>query len=133
MAINYVKGEATQPEGEAPRVITHVCNDIGAWGKGFVVAISKRWPLAEQRYREWNKLGSDGDVPFTLGQVQFVEVEPATWIANILGQHGIRRRGGKPPIRYEALRQGLRGVAIHATDVKASVHMPRIGCGLAGG
>ena len=33
----------------------------------------------------------------------------------------------------DALEQGLGGVARHAIELGASVHMPRIGCGLAGG
>ena len=37
-----------------------------------------------------------------------------------------------PPIRYEAVRACLRRLAVEAR-VGASVHMPRIGCGLAGG
>lgn len=38
-----------------------------------------------------------------------------------------------PPIRYEAVREGLKRVAQEAKSLGASVHMPRIGCGLAGG
>jgi ATP-dependent helicase HepA len=40
---------------------------------------------------------------------------------------------GDPPIRYEAVEECLAKVAETAREVKASVHMPRIGCGLAGG
>ena len=47
MSINYVIGDATQPVGEWPKIIVHVCNDIGGWGRGFVTAISKRWPEAD--------------------------------------------------------------------------------------
>jgi len=39
----------------------------------------------------------------------------------------------KPRIRYAALRQCLATVATFATEQHASAHMPRIGCGLAGG
>jgi O-acetyl-ADP-ribose deacetylase (regulator of RNase III) len=131
MPINYVKGDATDPQGENPRIIVHVCNDIGAWGKGFVLAVSRKWPAAERGYREWHKSG--GDRPFKLGQVQFVQVEPAVWVANLIGQHGIRHFRGVPPVRYEAIREGLSRVANFATEHGASVHMPRIGCGLAGG
>ena len=42
MAINYLIDEATAPDDEAPGVIAHVCNDSGGWGKGFVLAISRR-------------------------------------------------------------------------------------------
>lgn len=70
---------------------------------------------------------------FELGEVQLVGVEDGLWVANLIGQRGVRRRGSKPPIRYEAIRDGLRRVAELAADRDASVHMPRIGCGLAGG
>ena len=55
-------------------------------------------------------------------------------VANMIGQHGIYKDSkGLPPIRYDAVRQCLKEVALFAIDHKASVHMPRIGCGLAGG
>ena len=38
-----------------------------------------------------------------------------------------------PPVRYDAIQDGLRVVATKAKELGASVHMPRIGCGLAGG
>ncbi len=129
--IHYVEGDATQPPGADPRIIVHVCNDIGGWGAGFVLAISRRWPEPEQRYRAWHR--GEEAIPFERGQVQFVPVEENLWVANLIGQRDIRRRGGQPPIRYEAVREGLRKVAEQAQKLGASVHMPRIGCGLAGG
>lgn len=68
-----------------------------------------------------------------MGEVQFVTVEPALWVANLLGQHGIRRAQAAPPIRYEAVRAGLAKVAQFAQLHNATIHMPRIGTGLAGG
>lgn len=100
-------------------------------GKGFVLALSKRWEQPEANYRAWH--ADPIDPPFELGQVQFVEVEPKLWVANLLGQHGIQRKGGKPPIRYQAIEEGLKQVADFAVKHAACVHMPRIGCGLAGG
>ena len=44
--IRYVTGDATRPEGEGPKIIVHICNDIGAWGRGFVLALSKRFKEA---------------------------------------------------------------------------------------
>ncbi len=61
MGINYVVGDATQPIGEGPKIIVHVCNDVGAWGCGFVLALSERWPVTEQRYRAWHS-GEAGNV-----------------------------------------------------------------------
>ncbi len=49
--------------------------------------------------------------------------------ATMIGQHG-RKHGSKgPPIRYEAVDACLK----KALELRVSVHMPRISCGLAGG
>ena len=73
------------------------------------------------------------DEPFELGRVQFVQVEPDLCIANIIGQEGLKAKDDVPPVRYDAIRQGLARVADFANKHGASVHMPRIGCGLGGG
>ena len=130
-SIAYVVGDATVPKGDGPKIVVHVCNDVGGWGRGFVVALSRRWPEPEQRYRTWHR-GEDTQ-PFALGQVQFVKVRPDIWVANLIGQHDIRTSGGIAPIRYDAMREGLRRVFAEAKKLGASIHMPRIGCGLAGG
>jgi len=130
MEVTYIKGDATHPVGQGNRIIVHVCNDIGGWGRGFVMAITKRWKEPEQKYREWALSGEN----FRLGEVQFVQVEPAIWIANLIGQHDVKKgKDGSPPVRYEAIRKGLARVSMFAREIGASVHMPRIGCGLAGG
>jgi O-acetyl-ADP-ribose deacetylase (regulator of RNase III) len=130
MDIKYLKGDATQPVGQGSKIIVHVCNDVGGWGKGFVMAISKRWKEPEMKYREWSKSGSG----FELGEVQFVQVDPAIWVANLIGQRDTKRgTDGTPPVRYEAIRKGMNKVSELAKQINASVHMPRIGCGLAGG
>jgi len=131
MKIDYQIGDATRPVGDHPRIIVHICNDSGRWGKGFVLAVSRRWHEPEKRYRAWHR--GEGPHPFTLGQVQFVRVEDALWVANLIGQHGTGFRDGRPPVRYDAIREGLRTIATKAIALGASVHMPRIGCGLAGG
>jgi len=129
--ITYLKGDATIPQSAGQCIICHICNDVGGWGKGFVLAISKRWPEPEARYREWYRERRAND--FGLGVVQFVKVEASVWVANLIGQRGVRSVQGVPPIRYEAIEDGLGRVARFAAEHRASVHMPRIGCGLAGG
>jgi O-acetyl-ADP-ribose deacetylase (regulator of RNase III) len=129
-SIRFLKGDATSPQGRGNKIIAHVCNHLGKWGKGFVMALSSRWPQPERSYREWHRDRADND--FGLGAVQFVQVEKYIWVANMVGQHGVR--GGRiPPIRYEAVAACLRQVCQKARELDASVHMPRIGCGLAGG
>jgi O-acetyl-ADP-ribose deacetylase (regulator of RNase III) len=130
-AITYVRGDATAPQGKGVKLIVHVCNDLGGWGKGFVLAISRRWPEPEAAYRRWHRERAGND--FGLGAVQFVQVADRVWVANMVGQRGIRTGSKGVPVRYEAIDAGLAAVAGKAVELGASVHMPRIGCGLAGG
>lgn len=130
MQIKYHKGDATVPIGEGNKIIVHVCNDVGAWGKGFVMAISQRWKKPEIEYKQWAKSSEE----FALGNVQFVQVEETIWIANLIGQRDIKKnKDGNPPIRYNAINKGLATVGTFAIQINATIHMPRIGCGLAGG
>src|SRR5688500_5624501 len=69
--IIHINGDATQPQTKRNRIIAHVCNDLGGWGKGFVLAISKRWGEPEATYRAWHKGRSKND--FGLGAVQLVQ------------------------------------------------------------
>ena len=129
--LRIVKGDATSPQGEGPKVIAHICNDLGGWGKGFVLAISRRWPQPERDYRDWHRRRGGND--FALGAVRLIQVQHDIWVANMIGQHGTRSASQGPPIRYPAVEQCLGTLGHWAIELRASVHMPRIGCGLAGG
>ncbi|MFJ6895286.1 macro domain-containing protein [Streptomyces hokutonensis] len=129
--INYVRGDATVPSVKGVKVMAHVCNDIGGWGKGFVLAVSRRWPEPEKEYRVWHRARAAND--FGLGAVQFVRVERYVWVANMIGQRGTRTGSKGVPVRYEAIDTALGLLADRAAELGASVHMPRIGCGLAAG
>ncbi|MCY0976120.1 macro domain-containing protein [Chryseobacterium wangxinyae] len=128
--INYLKGDATNPHIKGNKIIIHICNDIGGWGKGFVMAISKRWKQPETEYREWFKNKQN----FHLGEIQIVQVEQDVWVCNMIGQHKtISNSKGIAPIRYEAVEKCLEKLTDEALKLNTIVHMPRIGCGLAGG
>lgn len=122
--LNYVKGDATKPDGDGNKVIMHICNNQGGWGAGFVVALSKKWKLPEQKYREWSKQDN-----FQLGNTQFVGVGGNIVIANMVAQDGF----GGVAVKYDKLRQCIKQVCQYAKSVNASVHAPRIGTGLGGG
>jgi hypothetical protein len=116
MPITYRKGDATAPEEAGPSVIVHVCNDAGKWGKGFVLAVSRRWSEPERTYR-----AAFAEPPFPqLGDVQFVPVTPAITVANMIGQHGVRSAHDRapPPVRYPAIREGLQKVATFARSTR---------------
>lgn len=127
--LRYLKGDATDPQIVGNKIIVHCCNNLGKWGKGFVLAISKRWKKPEQAYRKW----FSSEREFKLGMVQYVQVEQDLIIANLIGQEGIYPKNKIPPIRYEAIQEGFQKIAKRALTLEASIHMPRIGCGLAGG
>jgi hypothetical protein len=141
----YLVGDATKPRGDGTKVLCHCVNDAGGWGAGFVLCL-KKWPHVEKAYRSWSRskwspleiplyTPSDIDVSsaFALGSVQFVQVEDALWVANIVGQHRTIRLGEATPVRYEALEQGFERVHAFCQKHQAAAHMPRIGAGLARG
>lgn len=128
MSIQYIQGDATLPQGEGNKIIAHICNNAGRWGSGFVVALSKRWAQPEYAYRSWH-----GDATFILGHIQIVKVSDGLIVANMIAQHGIRGASNPIPIRYDALEKCLEALSRVARSRSASIHMPRIGCGLAGG
>jgi O-acetyl-ADP-ribose deacetylase (regulator of RNase III) len=140
MSIQYVIGDATHPIGTGIRIIAHVVNHLGGWGKGFVLSLSQRWPEPEAKYRDWHRTGKAKCGSFLFGNVQFVSVQHhlnsnGLIVANMLAQYGYYNQY-KPyiiPLRYDALKACLSKVSIFARVNQASVHMGRIGCGLGGG
>ncbi|MHA2280056.1 MAG: Appr-1-p processing protein [Promethearchaeota archaeon] len=133
--ITYLTGDATSPQGTGNKIIAHICNNIGAWGKGFVLAISRRWKAPEIMYKGWyvGARRREQESKFGLGETQIVRAESGIWVANMVAQDGIYAKKGVPPIRYTAVGSCLEILAVKAKEMPASVHMPRIGCGLAGG
>jgi O-acetyl-ADP-ribose deacetylase (regulator of RNase III) len=142
--ITYLKGDATAPQAKGTKLIVHVCNTLGGWGKGFVLAISKRWGQPEAMYRRWYhqrepiQNTEPGEIvmtsgKFELGQTQLIMVAPHLAVINMIAQQGMRTGSSGPPIRYDALEKCLGHVNGYADSFKASVHMPKIGTGLAQG
>ena len=123
--INYVIGDATNPIGDGPKIIAHVVNSSGAWGRGFVVALSRRWEHLGMHYRKSIKQNG-----LALGSVDLVRVESDIWVANMMAQKGLRSRDNPIPLRLDALAECLATLKTKAW--RHSVHMPRIGCGLGG-
>lgn len=125
-SIRYVMGDATKPSVDGPAIIAHICNDIGAWGAGFVRALSTRWKSPEQQYRLWFRGALASAPPFALGQVQFVHVGEEVFVANMIAQHGIGRCANPPPIRYEAVNEALGGVACEALRMGPAFTCPAL-------
>lgn len=145
--LKYVNGDATVPQGiQSLSVIAHLCNNKGKWGAGFTGALSARWPQPEMEYRRWFADGvhqgfRGGQTRFELGQIQIVPVyamrggAPCIVVANMIAQNGINKKGqNKCRVDYDALATALGEVREYlAWKDDGSVHMPRIGTGLACG
>lgn len=134
--ITYLKGDATNPTGDGKKIITHICNDLGGWGAGFVLALSKRWKEPEQAYHLLRNTIS----AYCLGTVELVRVTDDIIVANMIAQHGIINNHSNnfikdyiPPIRYGAVRLCLTTVNEYAYKNHCTIHAPRFGAGLAGG
>ena len=128
--IRYVTGDALSPVRQkpgAPIVIPHVCNNVGAFGAGFALAVARKYPVAKASYQTMDRLD--------LGAVRVFPVDPGNgmWIANMIAQDGLPSAKRRVVIDYDALADCLFQVAAECADLGAEVHMPRIGCGLAGG
>jgi hypothetical protein len=109
-------------------LLPHVANDINGWGRGYVLALRGKYPASEKQYHEWFRTGKP-----QLGQTQFVQATSDVCVANMIAQRDVRWQGKIPPIRYDALTSCLKTVYEKAAKENLTVHMPRIGCVLAGG
>ncbi|AYY72320.1 Appr-1-p processing protein [Listeria monocytogenes] len=105
--------------------------DVGFYGKQYKIFVIKNlnWEEPEKAYRKWYKDKND----FKLGEVQLIPVTDYISICNMIGQKGTKTASKGAPIRYEAVESCLEKLSEIAKEQQASIHMPRIGCGLAGG
>jgi len=141
--LNYIVCDVrTQPTNKT-KIIPHCCNDIPAMGAGVAKALSTKWPNVKKQYMfQKGSLGTVQMIP-----VEFDEDdEPTTYVANMIGQHGVMKRrnekgiavgdDGLPPIRYKKLFDCMEKVIkyfrmLHIND--PIIHCPKFGADLAGG
>lgn len=131
--VAYVKGSATEPIGNGPKIIAHIVNDEGLWGAGFVLAVDKLSPRPKRFYKNEYAFYTDNGFAFLpLGGIDVVPVGGDTYVCNMVAQHRTIKTVDKP-ICYKSLEICLTKLAGYAIAEDATIHMPRIGCGLAGG
>jgi O-acetyl-ADP-ribose deacetylase (regulator of RNase III) len=126
--ITYLQGDATRPRGGGAQIIAQVVNDSAfTWGAGFSLAVRQKWPEAQREFRVWAEQRN-----LRLGNVHFGRVTDHLTVVSMIAQHGF---GPSPKlrIRYMALKACLEQMAKHAAERNATIHMPKIGSGQAGG
>lgn len=128
--ITYVLGDASRPRGSGRRIVAQIVNDSAfTWGGGFSLAVRERWPAAQRAFRAWAERERRN---LRLGNVHVGEVDEDLAIVSMIAQHGFGP-SPKPRIRYMALKSGLERLGELAAEGGATVHMPKIGSGQAGG
>ena len=155
----YVEGDLFEQipkqTGNGLVLIAHVCNNKGAWGKGFVIPLAQAMPDARAAYLEWHRTGCPVEHPspslnceihhsdnFGLGEIQVVETMPQrvvheqTWpsvrVVNMVAQ----TLGGRRPLYYDHLAEGMskmRQFIDERTKQPTKILCPMFGAGLAGG
>jgi O-acetyl-ADP-ribose deacetylase (regulator of RNase III) len=124
-SIQHVVGSAAQPQGDGRKIIAHVCNNAGVWGRGFARTLDRFWPQARVAYKAWYKeLG----YRLALGTTHVIELEDSdVLIANMIARRGVRLLPIQPAaINHAALEKCLTTVANRARYFEASVHLPRL-------
>ncbi len=136
--LHYIVGDATLPAGKRP-MIAHVVNNLGYWGKGFSGELSRRYPETTRYYQDRLRRESRVTQPdYLLGTVFFQPIfRPFgghIMVAHMVAQRGLFHWKENPvPLIYGALYDCLLQVANTAFEEEYTVHMPKIGAGLARG
>lgn len=129
--LSYVVGNVLEPRGTGPKIVGHVVNNkTSNWGgRGVAIAIKNRWPTSQDDFKKWS---SERRLSEALGDVCLTKIDDQLYIASMIAQVGYGPSSG-PRLRYGALHSCLEKLASEAAALGASVHLPRIGVGQAGG
>ncbi|MBL4898240.1 MAG: hypothetical protein JKX76_01205 [Colwellia sp.] len=134
-----VSGDATLLNASLVRpsikILVHGCSYTKKWGKGFVLAVNKRFGLLpKNEYMKWIKnrgslIDSSENVVyqdvFDLGAIQIVSVPPKSntktteFVVNMITQKGYRKKRGEPrkhPVRYDAIEKGMNTLGEYITQ-----------------
>jgi len=130
LSITSLRGDALEPRGTGLRIIAQIVNDkTPNWGAGFARAVRNKYPSVQKDFKKWTIFNPD---KFSLGNTHTSQISDDLCFVNMIAQHGYGE-SIKPRIRYAALGDCLHQLKEISLSKGASVHMPRIGTGYAGG
>lgn len=146
MILNYIHADVFKSKTQNPnalKVIPHVCNSSGGWGRGFVVALSEVWTEPEDYYREWHREGktfnsfnssSPTEIPFNMGFIQPIIINPNIIVVNMIAQDGYTSKARPRAVSYVHLTQCMLRLNKILTGLpNVEIHAPKFGAGLGGG
>src|SRR5262249_22074615 len=122
--------DVLDPRGAGKKVVCQLVNDQARfWGGGLAKTASRKFPEAHRNFTEWFTA-----VPRSkrLGSVHFTQIGDSLVLASLIAQEGFGASSA-PRIRYAALEQCFERISEFALKRSATVHMPRLGAGQAGG
>ena len=134
--IKYVKGDLFDHlDGfSGYTIVPHIVNNLGIFGSGFVVPLSKHFPSCKKEYlKKWES--------FALGQVMLVKCKNI-YIAHMFAQDGISSKSvgqelnrTTKPIRYTALVKCLEEIQkiVQNSKTPCRIMAPKFGSLRAGG
>lgn len=132
MSIKIVEGNLLNAY---ENVLIHQVNCMGVMGAGLAYQIGEKWPVVKEMYKNIVKSYKfANDEKSLLGLAQWCKVESCQWVVNLFGQYGFGRQRDRVYTDYNALKNGLIPIAMHAEQYRLTVAIPYgLGCGLGGG
>jgi O-acetyl-ADP-ribose deacetylase (regulator of RNase III) len=128
--VEFIQGDVFAARDNGPHIICQLVNDRArVWGGGVARISAKKYPAAQTSYAHW--FMSHG-AHRRLGSVHLAQVERNRTLASLVAQQGYGP-SPTPRIRYAALEKCFSSLAQAAVERRASVRMPRLGTGEAGG
>ena len=121
--ISYKKGDLLKAEG----ILAHGVNCVGGFGSGVAGQIATQFPEAKKLYLY--KHCMEG---WKLGDIQIAYVSSTKIIVNAATQNKYFPRD-VVNADYPAIRTVLEKLYALSSTLNLPVHIPKIGCGLAGG
>ena len=127
-------------------VIPHVCNDVGAFGGGFVVPLARNFPTAKIEYQKEINMNQFLEKR-SIGLLNTVVAEDnehrKVIVENMIAQTGLINANNPRPLKYWALVKCMLKVArnirmmshsmINVDNREIEIHAPKFGSCLAGG
>lgn len=125
--IKYIDGNVFDTKND---IIAHGCNCIGGYGAGIAKTVATLYPKAKIAY--YKKYHSSEK--WNLGDTQIVKVSSDRYIANCATQYDYGSpKNGKIYVSYDGFKKSMEELKRKANLLNASIAMPLIGAGLAGG
>lgn len=136
---DYVADRVKLGNSGSSVIVPHVCNNIDLFDGGFAAAVSKYYPIVKENYHLLGK----NVLRSNPGYVQYVKVlEDKIYghsliFANMIAQNSTISRTNPRPLNYRYLMTSMVDITNFINkkfkDQNVEIHMPKFGCGLAGG